>query len=111
MERHKIKPILHKCGCQACRQYPYAAAAKEHRAINQVLATLDEKYRRRFVGILTLQQRYDSIQQLIEVTGRSRNTIVKGRTEVQRSESSSLRGRTRRPGGGRQMTEKKSPRF
>lgn len=83
--------------------------AKEHRAINQVLTTLDEKHRRQFVGILALQRNYDGIQHLIEITGLSRNTIIKGRNEVQHSEPASLRGRTRRRGGGRPPAEKKNP--
>ena len=37
------KPNLHKCVCQTCQQHPYSAVAKEHQAINRVVAGLDEK--------------------------------------------------------------------
>jgi hypothetical protein len=46
-----------------------------------MLATLDEKSRRRFVGLLALTAQHGGIQQLIEITGMSRNTIYRGRDE------------------------------
>jgi hypothetical protein len=82
--------------------------AEEHRAINRVLATLDEKERRRFVGLLALKQAQGGIAQLIAITGLSRNTIAKGRQEVGRLETKELRGRTRRAGSGRKAVEKNS---
>lgn len=54
--RPSRKPNLHKRICQTCRQHPYSAVAKEHQAINRVVAGLDEKNRRRFVGLLALQR-------------------------------------------------------
>jgi len=52
--------------------------AKEHQAINRVVAGLDEKNRRRFVGVLALQWGRGGIARLIEITGLSRNTICRG---------------------------------
>ena len=69
----------HVCTCDMCQQHPYSAVAEHHRAINRVLATLDEKNRRRFVGLLASQWGRGGIQRLIEITGLSRNTIVRGR--------------------------------
>lgn len=81
--------------------------AKEHQAINRVLAGLDEKNRRRFVGLLALQWRHGGIARLIEITGISRNTICRGRAEVQRADRE-IAGRLRRTGAGRPAVEKNS---
>ena len=98
---------VHQCVCETCQQHPDSAAAKEHRAINRLLAGLDEKHRRRFVGLLALQWGRGSIQLLSEITEISRPTIRRGRAEVQRLDRQT-RGRVRRTGGGRQAVEKKS---
>jgi len=99
-----------QCDCETCRLHPYSAAAKEHRAINRLVATLDEKHRRRFVGLLALQWGRGSIQLLNTITGIDRATIRRGRTEVQRADRQTA-GRVRRTGGGRQTVEKKNQAF
>jgi hypothetical protein len=99
---------LHKCICESCKQHPHSEAAKEHRAINRVLAGLDEKSRRRVVGLLALKTEYGDLQRLIEITGLSRNTICRGRTEVRRVEPIAMSQRVRQTGGGRPTTEKKN---
>lgn len=104
------EPIRH-CTCHICRTHPYSTPAKEHRAINRVVATLDEKHRRRFIGVLALQWGRGSIQRLAEVTGLGRNTIRRGRNEVQRVEQHAVRDRVRQPGGGRPAVEKNTPAF
>lgn len=86
--------------------HPYSAVAKEHRAINRVLATLDEHNRRRFVGLLASQGHQGTIQRLIEITGLSRNTIRRGQAEIQRPRRVPRRGRIRQAGGGRKRVEK-----
>jgi len=92
-----------------CRAYPASATAKEHRAINRVLTTLDEKSRRRFVGLLALQWGWGSIERLRQVTGLSRPTIRRGRDEVQRVEDRTHPGRVRAAGAGRPEVEKNTP--
>jgi hypothetical protein len=82
--------------------------AKQHRAINRVLATLDEKNRRRFVGLLALQRGRGSISALATITGMSRNTIRRGRGEIQRGDRSSA---VRQAGGGRKLFEKSGQAF
>ncbi len=108
--KHPSETAVHGCLCEPCQQHPYSAKAKEHQAINRVLAGLDEKNRRRFVGLLALQWGHGSIQHLSEISGLSRMTIRRGRTEVQRVDRQTA-GRIRRAGGGRQTVEKKSRRF
>jgi hypothetical protein len=105
MASTKKRPI-HRCQCASCRQRPRSAIAKEHRAINRVLAGLDEKNRRRFVGMLALQWGRGGIAQLFEITGLSRVTLRRGQTEVKRVEPRAVRDRVRRAGAGRRAIEK-----
>ena len=70
------------------------------------MTTLDEKSRRRFVGLLALQWGRGSIALLNQVTGLSRPTIRRGREEVSRVEKPSQPGRVRQAGAGRHAVEK-----
>ena len=97
----------HSCICDTYQRHPHSAIAKEHRAINRLAAGLDEKHRRRFVGLLALQWGCGSVQLLHEITGLSRVTIRRGRGEVQRLDRKTIK-RVRVPGGGRKAIEKKS---
>lgn len=96
------------CTCDLCREHPYSTVAEHHRAINRVLSTLDEKNRRRFVGLLALQWGRGGVQRLVEITGLSRNTIVRGREELQHARRASSAARIRRAGAGRPRVEKNS---
>ena len=98
----------HVCTCEVCRQHPYSAVAEHHRAINRVLTTLDERNRRRFVGLLALQWGWGAVQRLIEITGLSRNTIMRGRTELQYPRRAPKTTRVRQAGAGRKRVEKNS---
>ncbi len=109
MVSKKPRPI-HRCQCATCQQRPRSATAKEHRAINRVLVGLNEKHRRRFVGLLALQWPRGGVERLCEITGLSRATIRRGREEVGRGERRSERVRVRQPGAGRQQIEKNSRR-
>lgn len=94
------------CQCPLCQHHPSAATAKEHAAINRVVATLNEKSRRRFVGLLALQWGRGSLERLSEITGLSRPTIRRGRAEVQQIETPTEANRIRRSGAGRKRVEK-----
>jgi len=98
----------HVCTCDLCQQHPYSTVAEHHRAINRVLATLDERNRRRFVGLLALQWGRGGVQRLVEITGLSRNTIVRGRLELQRPQRAPKTTRVRQAGAGRKRVEKNS---
>ncbi len=106
-----MKSSEHACTCPTCRDHPHTAGAKEHAAIKRVLATLNEKSRRRFVGLLALQWGRGSVERLSEITGLSRPTIRRGRAEVQKVERPAERSRVRRSGAGRPRVEKKSRAF
>jgi len=107
--KNKKQPLEHSYLCATCCEHPRSRVAQEHRAINRVLATLNEKSRRRFVGLLTWQWGHGSIERLWEITGLSRPTIRRGRNEVQRVERRTERDRIRQVGAGRPPVEKKCP--
>ena len=96
----------HPCTCTICRAYPRGATAQEHRAINRVLVSLDEKNRRRFGGLLALHWGRGGIERVSEVTGLSRPTIRRGRDEVQQAEPAAEASRVRQAGAGRRAVEK-----
>lgn len=105
---YKKKKSIHNCRCVACQKHPYGKIAKEHKAINRVLAGLDERNKRRFVGLLASQQRNKSL--LSEVTGLSRTTIGRGQLEVEHPSQNSISG-VRHAGGGRVPVEKNNLEF
>jgi len=102
------KKPLHVCTCSACRRHPRSLVAKLHRSINRVVVTLDEKSRRRLVGLLASQQGWGGVQQMSQITGMSRTTILRGRREIERTNRSRLK-RIRTRGGGRKPVEKNTP--
>ena len=104
--RNRQRRKLHKCTCAACQQHPYGRIAQDQRAINRVMANLNEKNRRRFAGVLVQQWGHGGIQRVIEITGLSRNTICRGQQEAQHAEGASEKARIRQVGGGRKLVEK-----
>lgn len=105
----KGRRLVHACECPRCRQYPNGRVAREHRALNRLLAAADERTRRLLAGFLARQQGRGGIALLARITGLDRNTIACGRREL-RQPFRSL-GRVRRPGGGRPRVEKKARGF
>lgn len=104
--RSKKKRTGHYCTCPICRTSPRGSTAKEHRAINRVLVSLDEKSRRRFAGLLALHWGRGGLERASQITGLSRPTIRRGRAELQRAESVTEQARLRRVGAGRRLVEK-----
>ncbi len=98
---------MHRCGCATCQRHPYSSVAQQHKAINRVLTTVDEKNRRRFVGLLAIQWGRRSIARLSCITGLSRTTIRRGKREIEHP-TPKRKGRIREPGGGRLPVEKNS---
>ncbi len=102
---NQSRRTVYHCTCTLCQLHPYSHVAKQHQAINRVLATLDERNRRRSVGLLAMQWGRGSILRLSRITGLSRNTIRRGRQEIQHPTRRVSSGQ-RRPGGGRPRVEK-----
>ncbi len=99
---------VHACVCASCRAHPHSRVAKEHKAINRVLVTLDERTRRHVAGLLARQLGRGGTQRLGEITGLSRNTIRRGQRELGQLKPTT-RPFVRRPGGGRWSVEKRIP--
>jgi hypothetical protein len=99
---------VHECCCLSCQRSPRGRIAEWHRTINRVLATLTERGRRLFAGLLALERGHGGIVELATITGMSRTTIRRGLLEIRRADLG-VTDRVRRPGGGRKRLEKKVP--
>jgi hypothetical protein len=97
----------HTCRCLTCQQVPQGAIAQDHQAINRVLASLNEKGRRLFAGLLAGQRGHGGVVEVAIITGLSRTTIHRGILDLQAPAADSQR--VRQPGGGRKRVEKKFP--
>jgi len=80
--------------------------ARDHAAINRLVAFLDERQRRLFAGLLALRRGRGGIVTLANFTGLSRMTIRRGLAEL-RAGLGPIDDRVRKPGGGRPPIEKK----
>jgi hypothetical protein len=96
---------IHQCPCSECTDEPTGKTAIVHAGINRMVASLDEKNRRRFAGLWARQLGYGGIQAVARITGLSRTTITFGQQELDREDAA--QGRVRSVGGGRKATEKK----
>ena len=103
------RPVVHACECPTCRQHPSGRIAREHRAVNRLLAAADERTRRLVAGLLARLHGRGGISLLARVRGLDRNTVARGQRELR--QPCRWPGRIRRPGGGGQRVEKKSPGF
>jgi hypothetical protein len=68
---------------------------------------LNERNKRRFVGVLANEQGRGGASQLAKITGLSRTTITRGRREIEHSKKNLPSG-IRRSGAGRLLVEKNS---
>ena len=105
--KRSTKDRLRICPCPDCQAEPNGDTAALHAAINRLVAELDEKNRRRFLGLLVSQMGRGGVQLIAIVTGMSRTTILRGRSEVEIPDLTVL-DRVRRVGGGRKPIEKKT---
>jgi hypothetical protein len=104
----KHRREIHACTCESCVTKPQGEIAEEHRAINRLVAGMDEKRRRRFVGFLAHQHGRGGIASLARITGLSPKTIRRGVRESQ-PPVAEVADRVRRPGGGRKRLEHLNP--
>jgi hypothetical protein len=99
---------VHRCSCADCRREPDGPVADEHRAINRIIASTDERSRRLVAGFLARQYGHGGIVRLARITGLDRNTITRGRRELDQPDTLPPR-RVRRPGGGPRRMEDRRP--
>ena len=88
-----------------------AASAKQDTALfRKVLITLNEAQRRWLVGREALRRGRGGIQRMVEESGLSKPTILKGIRELRnKRQLVSGEGRVRQPGGGRKPIEEHDP--
>lgn len=98
---------VRKCRCNDCIEQPSGEIALFHASINRLVAALDEKHRRQFVGLLASQLGHGGIRYISKITGLNRQTISRGKREIEQVDTA-LAGRIRAPGGGRHKVEKKA---
>jgi hypothetical protein len=99
---------IHHCSCPDCCRDPDGTFAREHQAINRILAGIDERSRRLIVGFLARLYGHGGVTWMARITGLDRNTIARGRRELDQTDSLPP-GRVRRPGGGPKLLEVQSP--
>jgi hypothetical protein len=101
--------VVHACRCPDCLQGRRNDIIEEHRAINHLVAILDEKWRRLFAGFWATVYGRGGVARLAVITGLSRTTIHRGQREFLQPEDINT-FRIRQPGGGRKRIEKKTSR-
>ena len=106
----QVHKASYPCPCRECKDHPNGTVALDHRAINRILATLDERQRRLLAGLLALRRGHGGIRSIAEISGMSRTTIRRGIEELRRGIGAGP-ARIRRLGGGRKRLEKKSPKW
>ncbi len=104
----RVPRAFHLCSCPACCREPNGAVAREHRAINRIVGCTDERSRRLVAGFLARVYGHGGIALLARVTGLDRNTIARGRRELDQANVLPP-SRVRRPGGGPKPVEARSP--
>jgi hypothetical protein len=73
---------IHRCSCPECCREPDVADACEHQAINRIIACTDERSRRLVAGFLARLYGHGGITRLARITGLDRNTVARGRREL-----------------------------
>jgi hypothetical protein len=106
MAKEHSQRLVHVCTCATCQQHPHSALAREHRRINRLVATANERSRRLLVGFLAQQHGRGGLAYLARITGLHPNTIARGQRELQHIPPKPL-PRIRQPGAGRPCAEKK----
>jgi hypothetical protein len=104
----KVVRAIHRCSCPECRREPDGEVAREHQAINRIIACTDERSRRLVAGFLARLSGHGGITRLAHITGLDRNTIARGRRELDQANALPP-GRVRRPGAGPRRVETRCP--
>lgn len=87
-----------------------AASTRDGALFRRILVTLNEAQRRWLVGREALRSGRGGIQRMVETSGLSKPTILRGIKELRGKRSLTVEeGRIRRPGGGRKPVEEHDP--
>jgi hypothetical protein len=99
---------IHRCFCPECCREPDGTVAREHQAINRIIACTDERSRRLVAGFLARLYGHGGITRLARITGLDRNTIAQGRRELDQADALPT-GRVRHRGAGPKRLETRCP--
>lgn len=102
MVKDNVGADVHLCECRQCQDRPRGNVAKQHRLINRLLASGNERLRRLFAGFVA-EHVAGGVSQAARITGLDRKTIAKGIRELRKT--SGVEERVRRAGGGRKRVE------
>ena len=102
------EPIIHQCGCEACKAGFDTEIKERHQRINLFMSRLNEPQKRWYVATLSEEVNGISDRQLAIITGLDEKTIKRGKAELQDQLSALPLDRQRRAGGGRLRAEKKT---
>jgi hypothetical protein len=102
------EPSIHACECPVCQTGHDPDVAHRHYQINVLLSRLTEPQRRWYVGFLSQEPSSPGERQLALITGLDRNTIRRGRRELEAGLPNTPALRQRHSGAGRPLAEKKT---
>ena len=102
--------VVHPCQCAHCQQPEPHPDQERHRRINLLLSRLDEQQRRWYVALEADRFGHGGDRLLSQITGLDEKTIRRGREELAAGLADRPTDRVRLPGGGRPLSEKKTPR-
>jgi hypothetical protein len=102
------EPSIHVCECPICQAGHDPDVMHRHSQINVLLSRLTESQRRWYVGFLSQEPSSPGERQLALITGLDRNTIRRGRQELEAGLPNAPPTRQRRRGAGRPTAEKKT---
>jgi hypothetical protein len=99
---------VYTCHCDLCQQDVDHPEKRWHQRVNLLLSRMDEQQRRWFVAHESQGIGYGGDRLLSQITGMDQKTIAKGRQELDNDLRQRPTNRTRLPGGGRPVAEKKT---
>lgn len=99
---------IHACECPICQTGSDRDIAQRHYQMNVLLSRLTEPQRRWYVGFLSQEPNSPSDRQLALISGLDKNTIQRGRRELDAGLADVPLIRQRRAGAGRPSAQKKN---
>jgi hypothetical protein len=99
---------VHQCECAICQAGSDPVIRQRHAHMNLFLSRLTEPQRRWYVGLLSQESDSPSDRELALISGLDKNTIQRGRHELEAGLADLPAVRQRRAGAGRPAAEKKT---
>jgi hypothetical protein len=104
-----MRPAGDGCQCDACQGGQEHGERAAHRAMNMVMAQLDERQRRLYAAAEAQRRGRGGIKAVRQITGMSYRAVRHGLDELSGQVAPPPAGRVREVGGGRKRTEEAQP--